>query len=93
MGPYAADPAFNPADAQDSHDLAVFFFKEEVTDIRPVSLPPVLNMLERGIFVFNTFFTVVDRGLTTWEGFRTTRPLATASTARRSRSNCARASS
>lgn len=66
---FHGDPAFDPTNYADPHDLAVFILKEKVTDIRPVSLPPVLNMLDRGNLVWHIFFTVVDRGLTTWDGY------------------------
>jgi hypothetical protein len=64
-----ADPDFDLSNPDDPHDLAVVILKDEVVDIRPVSLPPVLNMLDRGNLAFGTFFTLVDRALTTWDGF------------------------
>ena len=54
---------------QEPHDLAVVLLKEKVTGIRPVFLPPVLDKLEKGNLVFQTYFTVVDRGMTTLVGW------------------------
>lgn len=65
---FIADPLF-AWDQQDPHDLAVFVLKDKVTTIRPVLLPPILNMLDNGNLVSHVYFTVVDRGLTTLTGW------------------------
>jgi hypothetical protein len=65
---FVPDPLF-AWDVQDPHDLGVFIMLDRVTDIPPIRLPPVLNFLDHGHAVFNTYFTVVDRGLTTLEGW------------------------
>ncbi len=65
---FIPDPLF-VWDTQDPHDLAVLVMKDPVTTIRPVSLPPVLDMLGKGNLVSHAYFTVVDRGLTTLAGW------------------------
>src|SRR5262249_12231522 len=56
-------------DQKAPHDLAVFIMLDRVTDIRPIRLPPVLNILDQGHLAFKTYFTIVDRGLTTLDGW------------------------
>lgn len=65
---FIPDPLF-AWDQQDPHDLAIFIMKDTVTGIRPVSLPPVLYMLDKGNKVSHVYFTLVDRGLTTVDGW------------------------
>ena len=65
---FIADPLF-AWDMQNPHDVAVYIMKDKVTGIRPVTLPPVLNMLDNGKLVSQVYFTLVDRGLTTLKGW------------------------
>src|SRR6516164_8415703 len=44
---FICDPLF-AWDKQDPHDLAVVLLKEPVTNIRPMSLPPILDLLDKG---------------------------------------------
>ncbi len=62
------DPLF-AYDEQNPHDVGVFILKDKITNIRPVSLPPVIGMLEKGNLLEHVYFTVVDRGLTTLVGW------------------------
>jgi hypothetical protein len=67
---FICDPLFSAqnTDVQDPHDLAVALLKESVTGIRPLSLPPILNFLDKGNVAF-TYVTLVGRGLTTLVGW------------------------
>jgi hypothetical protein len=65
---FICDPLF-AWDTQDPHDLAVVFLKGPVTNIRPMSLPPILDFLDKGNLAYKTYVTLVDRSLTTLVGW------------------------
>ncbi len=66
---FIPDPAFMTMGLDDPHDLAVVLLKDEVEGVKPVLLPPVLGMLDHGHVALKTWFTLVDRGPTTLDGW------------------------
>jgi hypothetical protein len=66
---FIPDPAFFAMDPNNPHDIAVVLLKDDVHGIRPVLLPPIVGMLDHGNVALGTFYTLVDRGPTTLEGW------------------------
>ena len=83
---FVPDPGFFAMNPDDPHDIAVVLLKQDVPGIRPVLLPPIVGMLDNGHLALKTFYTLVDRGPTTlegWDGDVSTLPLLPGWTERR----------